>query len=177
MSKYYLVQDAELCIGCSSCEVSCKTSKGLGPGPALCRNLARGPLDSQDLPHVRFVFMPCFHCEEPWCLKVCPSGAVTKRPSDGIVYIDSTKCIGCQSCIAACPWGACQWNPVTKKSVKCDYCKDRLDEGLKPACVTTCVTGCLEFGKGQKLPDFQLKSYARALVEGGWRTPGVFKRP
>jgi Fe-S-cluster-containing dehydrogenase component len=166
MSKYYLLQDADLCIGCSSCEVSCKINKGLGPGPALCQNILWGPVLFQNLPRVRFVFMPCFHCEEPWCLKVCPSGAVMKRATDGIVYIDPARCIGCKCCISACPWGACQWDPVTQKSVKCDYCKDRLDAGLKPACVTTCVTGCLDFGIADKLPDYRRQRHARVLAEG-----------
>ncbi len=165
MSKYYLLQDADLCIGCSSCEVSCKTYKGLGPGPALCQNITRGPVSFHGLPRVRFVFMPCFHCEEPWCLKVCPSGAVTKRTTDGIVYIDSALCIGCKSCIAACPWGACQWDPVSRKAVKCDYCMDRLDAGLKPACVTKCVTECLDFGLAEKLPDYRRQRFARMLAE------------
>jgi Fe-S-cluster-containing dehydrogenase component len=69
------------------------------------------------------------------------------RPRDGIVYLDQSLCVGCKSCIIACPWGAPQWHPELGRVVKCDYCMDRLDQGLQPACVAKCVTHCLEFGK------------------------------
>ena len=49
--------------------------------------------------------------------------------------------------MVACPWGAVQWNPETEKVVKCDFCKDRVDQGLKPVCVTVCTTGCLSFNE------------------------------
>lgn len=168
MSKYYLLQDAEMCIGCQACEVHCKTNKGLPVGPALCQNIAVGPLPIDGMPRIRFVFMPCFHCTEPSCLTVCPTGAVIKRASDGIVYIDQARCIGCKSCITACPWGACQWNPVTSKAVKCDYCMDRLDAGLRPACVTKCLTGCLEFGEANQVDDKRRRRFAQALAASGF---------
>ncbi len=171
MSKYYLLQDPERCIGCLCCEVSCKTDKNLGVGPALCKNEMIGPVSVKGMPRVRFVFMPCFHCEEPWCLKVCPSGAIKKRP-DGIVFIEPSLCIGCKSCIIACPWGACQWNPSTHKAVKCDYCKDRLDAGLKPACVTKCLTQCLDFGESSKLPDSRRAKFAQAVAAGTFDPAG-----
>jgi len=164
MSKYFLLQDSERCIGCQACEVHCKTNKGLGVGPALCQNMSVGPVEVGGVPRVRFVFMPCFHCEEPWCLNVCPSGAIKKRDSDGIVYIEPALCIGCKSCITACPWGACQWDPSTNKAVKCDYCKDRLDQGLKPACVTKCLTQCLQFGEATRLPDHRRERFAKTIA-------------
>lgn len=168
MSKYYLLQDSEMCIGCLACEVHCKTNKGLPVGPALCKNIAVGPVAVDDMPRVRFVFMPCFHCTEASCMAVCPTGAVVKRSSDGIVYIDQDRCIGCKSCIAACPWGACQWNPRTNKAIKCDYCKDRLDAGLKPACVTKCLTGCLEFGEANQVDDKRRQRFAEALASSAF---------
>lgn len=164
MSDYYLLQDAERCIGCASCEVSCKQNKSLTVGPALCKNMSVGPVEVQGMPRVRFVFMPCFHCEEPWCLNVCPSGAIQKRKEDGIVFIEPSLCIGCKSCITACPWGACQWNPATNKAVKCDYCKDRVDKDLKPACVTRCLTECLSFGQAVELPDDRRRRFAQAVA-------------
>ena len=78
---------------------------------------------------MRFVFMPCYHCEDPWCVRACPTGAMQKREKDGIVFVESPLCVGCKSCIAACPWGVPQWDPATNKVVKCDYCKDRIDVG------------------------------------------------
>ncbi|RJX34297.1 MAG: 4Fe-4S dicluster domain-containing protein [Desulfarculus sp.] len=164
MSKYYLLQDAERCIGCLACELHCKTNKNLPVGPALCKNMSVGPVEVKAIPRVRFVFMPCFHCEEPWCLNVCPSGAIQRRGSDGIVFIEPSLCIGCKSCITACPWGACQWNPTASKAVKCDYCKDRVDAGLKPACVTKCLTQCLDFGVAEKLPDHRRQRFAATVA-------------
>ena len=73
-------------------------------------------------------------------------------------------CVGCKSCIAACPWGTPQWDPATRKVVKCDYCMDRVDAGLQPACVTKCVTGCLSFGVANEVPDPRRERYARCLL-------------
>jgi Fe-S-cluster-containing dehydrogenase component len=84
-----------------------------------------------------------------------------KRPLDGIVYVDPLLCIGCKTCIAACPWGSVQWNPEKRQAVKCDFCMDRIDRGLKPACVTVCTSHCLEFGAiERKMPGLQKKSLA-----------------
>lgn len=165
MSIYYLLQDSFKCIGCRACQVHCKSNKWLPAGPKLCINEVVGPTEVNGVPSVRFVFMPCFHCEDPWCKRVCPSGAIKKRASDGIVYIEKSLCIGCKSCIIACPWGACQWDPETNTSVKCDYCMDRLDAGLYPACVTKCLSQCLMFGEASELPEFRRERFAEKVAE------------
>ncbi len=164
MSKYELRHDEANCIGCLACEVHCKTNKQLGPGPDPCRVIALGLVEVDGLPRAHFVFMPCFHCEDPWCVRACPTGAMQKREKDGIVFVEDSLCIGCKSCIAACPWGTPQWDPATNKVVKCDYCMDRVDAGLQPACVTKCVTGCLSFGVANELPDLRRERYARHLL-------------
>jgi Fe-S-cluster-containing dehydrogenase component len=164
VSKHYLLQDAEQCIGCGCCEVSCKAAHDLGPGPALCSNQQVGPVMVDGLPKIRFVFVACFHCEEPWCLNACPTGAVKKRARDGIVYIDAALCVGCLSCLTACPWDACQWDPETRKAVKCDFCMDRVDAGEDPACVTRCLTSCLSFGDAKNAPEGRRRQYAEQLA-------------
>ena len=164
MSKYILRHDEPNCIGCQACEVHCTSNKGLGPGPAPCQIVTIGPIDVGGQPRMRHVFLPCFHCEDAWCMRACPTGAMQKREKDGIVFVQSILCIGCKSCIAACPWGTPQWDPATKKVVKCDYCMDRLDAGLQPACVTKCVTGCLSFGVATELPDPRRERYARYII-------------
>jgi Fe-S-cluster-containing dehydrogenase component len=171
MSRYILSHDYEACIGCQACEIHCKTNKGLGPGASPCKILATGPVLNGRVPSVRFVFMPCFHCEDAWCLRACPTGAVKRRDKDGIVYIDQSLCIGCKSCITACPWGAAQWDPGTGKAIKCDLCKERLDEGLKPACVTKCVTQCLELAEAATISAARRRHWAGVIAAGGELAP------
>ena len=163
MSQYYLFQDMKKCIGCHSCEVACKNNKLLPAGPKPCQIMTVGPKMVGGVPRTSYVFIPCFHCEEPWCLAACPTGAIQKRESDGIVFIAPELCVGCKSCISACPWGAPQWNPETRKVVKCDYCMDRIDQGLKPACVTVCTSHCLSFDRAENAPQVRRQRHAAAV--------------
>lgn len=165
MSKYFLFQDKKNCIGCLSCEAHCKTYHGLPEGPRLGQIIPVGPKMVGNLPKMSFVFMPCFHCEDPWCVPACPTRAMRRRPQDGIVYIEPSLCVGCKSCITACPWGAPQWNPHSGKVVKCNYCMDRIDRGLKPSCVTKCVTHCLHFGEAKDLDRTRRERFAHTLVD------------
>jgi Fe-S-cluster-containing dehydrogenase component len=111
-----------------------------------------------------YVFMPCFHCQNPWCVAACPTGAMQKRPQDGIVFVEESLCVGCKACITACPWGTPQWNPQTGKAVKCDFCKDRVDQGLEPACVSKCVTRCLHFSKPSAKTKVKREAHAKSIA-------------
>ncbi len=94
----------------------------------------------------------CLHCETPACVTVCPTGASHKRADDGIVLVDEAKCIGCQLCAWACPYGAREMGPVRNTMQKCTLCVDRIyDERLparerEPACVQACPTRARHFG-------------------------------
>jgi Fe-S-cluster-containing dehydrogenase component len=124
-----------------------------------------GPKMVGGVPRAAYIFMSCFHCEKPWCVAACPTKAMQKRPEDGIVFVDHEICVGCKACIRACPWGAPQWHKEAKKVVKCDYCKDRVDQGLKPACVTICITGSLSFGDDVRdLNDFRRRRHAEVMA-------------
>ena len=166
MSQYMLFHDQKNCIGCEACVVACKTRQNLPPGPLPTLVVTVGPKWTGEQPRTVFTFMPCFHCEIPWCVAACPTGAMQKRSGDGVVSVDPDLCVGCKTCMAACPWGAPQWNPVTGKVVKCDLCKDRIDAGLKPACATVCVTQCIHFGQPEEMPEIRRERYARTKAEG-----------
>lgn len=167
MSEYYLFQDAKKCIGCHACEIQCKSNKNLSPGPKISQIITVGPKQIGLAPRAAYTFMPCFHCQNPWCVAACPTGAMQIRPKDGIVFVDLDLCVGCKTCISACPWGAPQWNPETGKVVKCDYCMDRLDQGLKPACVSVCPTSCLHFDRPGDMPPIRRRRYAEEMTTLG----------
>lgn len=164
MSEYFLFQDGKKCIGCHSCEVECKVNKSLPLGPRLCQIITIGPKFVGNLPKSSYVFMSCFHCENPWCVAACPTGAMQKRAKDGIVFVDHNLCVGCKTCISACPWGAPQWNADIGKVVKCDYCMDRVDAGLKPACATVCTSRCLYFDKANEIPQVRRERHAKYVA-------------
>lgn len=133
------------CIGCRACEIACKDKNGLPPGPRFRRVLY---VEGGTFPDVYAykVNMSCNHCAEPACLPTCPTGAIFKRKKDGIVDIDSTLCIGCRRCEAACPYGAPQYDPEENIIKKCNMCVDEVDAGRKPYCVMACMMRVLDIG-------------------------------
>ena len=155
------------CIGCGACEVQCQVKTRTPPAVRPALVLTAWPPAEDPVPRMTAAFRPCFHCETPWCVAACPTGAMQKRAADGIVFIDPGICVGCKACITACPWGAPQWNPETGKAVKCDYCKDRVDAGLKPACVTVCITHCLSFGPAEETVQFKRERHAQSVAKLG----------
>ena len=133
------------CIGCRACEIACKDKNGLPPGPRFRRVLY---IEGGTFPDV-FAYkvnMSCNHCAEPACLPTCPTGAIWKRQKDGVVDIDSTLCIGCRRCEAACPFGAPQYDPQENVVKKCNMCIDELEAGRKPYCVMACMMRVLDIG-------------------------------
>lgn len=135
MGWYY---NENMCIACRACEAGCKQEFDLPPGVRRRKVIVK---EEGRFPNVRIrsISISCNHCEEPACQKACPVGAYTKEPEFGIVLHDRGKCIGCKRCMAACPYGAPQFDEGKKKVDKCDFCYHRLKEGLPPACVRTCL--------------------------------------
>ena len=164
MSKYLIVQDVKDCIGCRACEVHCKDKDNSGPGVYNCRMIEVAHEESANF-RVNFVYLNCFHCKKPWCVDACPTGAMRQRQEDGIVWVEGSACVGCKACITACPWTVPQWNPDNGKVEKCDLCKDRIDEGLEPACVTKCTTGCLRFTTPAKASQARRQAFAEQLMK------------
>ncbi len=147
------------CIGCRACEIACKEKNGLPPGPRFRRVQY---IEGGEFPDV-FAYkvnLSCNHCAEPACLPTCPTGAIFKRKKDGIVDIDSTLCIGCRRCEAACPYGAPQFIPELNIVSKCNMCVDEIDAGRKPYCVMACMMRVLDIGPIDKISDGSLQTTA-----------------
>lgn len=144
MAKQYgFVINIQDCYGCKTCAVACKSKNNVAKGINL-RKVRE--FNSDDPNSQSFISMSCNHCDEPQCLKVCPVSAYTKR-DDGIVIQDHERCLGCRSCVMACPYSAPQYDPVEKKVSKCNMCVDLIDQGLQPKCVELCPGKVLKFGE------------------------------
>lgn len=147
MKQYGFLIDMQHCYGCKTCTMACK-SENLTPLGVLWRRVREFRADNPN--SQAFITMACNHCNDPQCLRVCPVGAYTKR-EDGIVIQEHTRCIGCRMCIMACPYNAPAYDPAEGKTSKCDFCAQRLEEGLQPRCVESCPAGVLRFGEIEDL--------------------------
>lgn len=141
---YGMLIDLTKCVGCEACTVNCQTEWQLEPEEQFTK-VHR--YESGKFPEVKGGVIPtqCFHCHQPPCVEVCPTGASYKRP-DGIVAIDEDKCIGCCYCLSACPYGARCFDPTRHIVRKCYFCYPRIEQGKEPACVNTCMAGARVFG-------------------------------
>jgi len=160
--KRFLYHDTDLCLGCHSCEVACKMEHDLPAGVNRVRIVTEGPTIVSGELKLSYKRVYCMHCPQPPCLKVCPTGAIEKRP-DGIVFIDQSRCTGCQVCAEVCPYDAISFHPHKHWAEICDLCVDRLDAGLSPFCVQPCMSGALFFGTEK---EFQQRKQKMA-VRGG----------
>lgn len=142
--RWTMLIDLRKCVGCQACTAACKFENNVPEGSF---RTWVPDVEIGTFPETRRAFLPrlCNHCERPSCIEVCPADATWQRV-DGIVEIDYDKCWGCGSCVNACPYDARFINPVTKTADKCTFCSQRVDQGLLPACVETCIGGARQFG-------------------------------
>ncbi len=164
-----MIIDTRRCYGCLACVVACKAANATPPGHFRCKVKIS---EKGIYPNSTQTFLPtlCNHCENAPCVRVCPSGA-SYHDEDGVVRVDTEKCIHCQMCVNACPYDARTFNSVEEPSYwaedglgqdefekyrfpenvyntpdKCDFCANRRAQGLPPACVATCGGKARIFG-------------------------------
>lgn len=127
--------DPKKCVGCRNCEMACAHAKS---GESCVREFSniRVNMYNDD----RFILpMTCFHCEEAWCLNVCPAHAIYRNVETNAVEINKDRCAGCKMCILSCPYGNIHFDHEELVSKKCNLC-----EG-DPQCVKHCIAGALNF--------------------------------
>jgi len=166
MANLTNLYDTSKCTACRGCQVACKNWNQL---PASIKPF-KGYYQTHDdtdgdtftivrmteyedpVDGVRWDFLKyqCMHCLDPACMKVCPRGAYSKTDFGATLH-DPDKCIGCQYCTYACPFQIPKYRKREDKIAKCTLCADRVQEGLQPACVTTCAPGALKFGDRDEL--------------------------
>jgi Fe-S-cluster-containing dehydrogenase component/Ni/Fe-hydrogenase subunit HybB-like protein len=142
--QYGFAIDQRTCIGCHACTVACKTENDVPVGQF--RTWVKY-VDSGEFPDTTrsFGVMRCNHCTDAPCVKICPTQALFKR-EDGIVDFDSDRCIGCKSCMQACPYDAIYIDAESHTASKCNLCAHRVDNDLEPACVVVCPTHSIWVG-------------------------------
>ncbi len=142
--RYSMVIDLRRCIGCHSCSVACKSENDVPL--SVFRSWVK-IIEKGKYPNVSRSFLPslCNNCEQPICVQNCPTKASYQR-EDGIVMVDPHKCIGCKYCIASCPYDVRFVNPIKRIVQKCYFCNHRVDAGIAPACVVTCLGRARVFG-------------------------------
>ncbi|MBK9107179.1 MAG: 4Fe-4S dicluster domain-containing protein [Saprospiraceae bacterium] len=162
--KFVMVIDLSRCKNLKRCQQACNHMHHVHPGQSWIKIYSM-----QDTEHTAPYWQPttCMHCDEPPCVKVCPVDATFKR-QDGIVLIDSDRCVGCRFCMAACPYSSrvfnweepdipleiaqqayqCETSTPQKKGTvgKCDFCPDMVRKGELPHCITACPNGVFFFG-------------------------------
>ncbi len=146
MKRIYIKEQA--CIGCHLCEVHCQLEHSVSKDliKAFKREAPR-PLPRLWVEENRPVSFSvrCHHCDEPPCVYVCLTGALSRDADSGIVTVDDAKCIGCWTCILVCPFGAIRQDTHRGKIAKCDLCPG----GDAPACVTNCPNEALVYAEVQ----------------------------
>lgn len=187
--------DTTTCIGCKACEVACLEWNGYSFRDTVFQN------SYQTMPETAWNYWnlikfneheredgsmmllmrkdQCMHCAEPGCLEACPADGAIVQYMNGIVDFQQDHCIGCGYCVSGCPFNIPKFNQHTKKMFKCTLCTDRVSQGLEPACIKACPTGCLHFGGKEdmkalaEMRALQLREHTAHARAGVYDPPGV----
>jgi len=192
MSRVAMLIDESICMGCRGCQVACKqwndlpaeetTQLGTYENPpdlsaVTWTRVTFNEVDQGDKVQWLFLTQGCFHCGNPACVEVCPTGALKQDPELGIVTVERDLCNGCGYCSQFCPFGIPRLETDVLsgvgKAFKCTFCQDRLSNGLIPACVKTCPSGAFDFGDREAMLS---KGRARvdALKEAGYPNANLY---
>jgi formate dehydrogenase iron-sulfur subunit len=181
--------DTTTCIGCKACEVACVEWNDMPFQPTTFDNTY------QTMPETSWNYWnlikfnevqrddgtlawlmrkdQCMHCADPGCLRACPADGAIVQYANGIVDFQQENCIGCQFCVSGCPFNIPKFNQATKKVYKCTLCSDRVGQGLEPACIKSCPTGCLHFGTKEDMKALA-ESRSAQLRANGFKDAGVY---
>lgn len=198
MANMTNLYDSSKCTACRGCQVACKNWNQL---PASIEEFKGNyqthestdgdtytivkmteyehPVDGIQWKFAKF---QCMHCVDPECMKACPRGAYSKTAT-GATNHDPNKCIGCQYCTYVCPFEVPKYRKREDKITKCTLCADRTAAGLKPACVTTCAPGALEYGEREEMlakatervKYLQMNGFPNATIYGRTELGGLNK--
>ena len=168
--------DVSKCIGCKACQVACSEWNDLRDEIGTTTGVYDNPMDltadtwtvmrfteyeNEDTGNLEWLIRKdgCMHCEDPGCLKACPSPGAIVQYTNGIVDFHEENCIGCGYCVTGCPFDVPRISKKDNKAYKCTLCSDRVAVGQEPACVKTCPTGAIEFGTKEVM-----KEHAEARI-------------
>jgi len=183
--------DVTTCIGCKACEVACvewndypfrettfdNTYQTMPETAWNYWNLIKFNEHQPDKDSPLMWLMrkdQCMHCQDPGCLRACPADGAIVQYTNGIVDFNQDNCIGCQYCVSGCPYNIPKFNPETKKVYKCTLCSDRVGQGLEPACIKACPTGCLHFGTKTEMKEMAEARAAQLREHSGFANAGVY---
>lgn len=182
--------DVSSCIGCKACQVACSEWNDLRDNVGYCVGVYDNPVDLTDRSWTVMRFSEyenkesgklewlirkdgCMHCEDPGCLKACPSPGAIIQYGNGIVDFQQENCVGCGYCTIGCPFNIPRISEKDGKAYKCSLCSDRVMVGQEPACVKTCPTGAIRFGSKE-----DMKEYAAHRIEDlknrGYKDAGLY---
>ena len=181
--------DVSKCIGCKACQTACMEWNDLRDEVGVNVGVYDNPADLTEHSWTVMRFSEyenaqgdlewlirkdgCMHCEDPGCLKACPSPGAIVQYTNGIVDFHEENCIGCGYCITGCPFNVPRISKKDHRAYKCTLCSDRVAVGQEPACVKTCPTGAIMFGTKEDMHQ-QAADRIVDLKERGFQNAGLY---